>query len=53
MKKLYLLMVLLPMLLFVACSDHDTNDSNEKDGPKPSMDLAVSPQSDLNSLVST
>lgn len=48
MKKLNLLMVFFSMLLFAACSDNDTNGSNEKDGPKPSMDLAVSPQSDLN-----
>lgn len=48
MKKYYLFFVLAIMTMLVACSDDDHMESQVKDGPKPTMDLSVSPQSGVN-----
>ena len=48
MKKLNLYMLLLMAMFFTACSDNDDEISNEKDGPKPTLNITASPQSGLS-----
>ena len=47
MKKLNYLVALLMLVFMAACSDDNNENSNVKDGPKPNMDIVVSPESSL------
>ena len=43
MKKLNYIVALLMLVFMAACSDDNNVESTIKDGPKPTMDIAVSP----------
>lgn len=47
MKKLNYLIIALMLALTAACSDDNNGGSDIKDGPKPTMDIAVSPDAGL------
>ncbi len=47
LKKIYFLIAALAVFGLAACSDDDSTVANEKNGPKPAMDLVVSPQGGL------
>lgn len=48
LKELYFLMMVFTTLLCISCSDDENVVSNEKNGPKPNMNLVISPQEGLN-----
>lgn len=47
MKKLNYLLALLALLFAAACSDDNNDGPAVKDGPKPTLDIAVSPETGL------
>ena len=48
LKKVYFFIMVLTGLLSISCSDNENTVSNEKNGPKPAMDIIVSPQNNLS-----